>query len=142
MNALNQPEDINVKQNRQIILHTCIVVLLINTHLFISRTADDAETLLNWTEQTYLEILPSHQATQNNEPWLFRHYPELYIYADISRNNTGAYVLRSVWEKNLTLINYLSAGIAYSQRRNSLLSSGTVGLDTNARLLQLVTKMY
>lgn len=103
-----QPEDIDMKHYRQLILTTCALVLLFNTHLAISSTADDAETLLNWAEQTYPEFFPSHQATQNIEPWLFRHYPESDVYAGVNQNDNGVYVLGGVWGGNPTLIDSLS----------------------------------
>lgn len=96
-----------MNQNRQLILSACALVLLFNTHLAISSTTDNTEILLNWAEQTYPELFPSHQATQNIEPWLFRHYPVPDIYAGVNQNDNGVYVLGGIWGSNPTFIGSL-----------------------------------
>ncbi len=96
-----------MKQIKQLILSTCTLALLINAHLAFSDIANDTETLLNWAEKTYPELFPSHQATQNIEPWLFRHYPESDFYAGVNQNDSGVYVLGGIWGNNPTLIDNL-----------------------------------
>ena len=139
-----------MKQKKQLILTTCALVLLVNTNLALSDTASDAETLLNWAEKTFPEFFPSNQATQNIEPFLFRHYPATDIYVGVNQNDNGVYGLGGIWGNNPTFIDSLPnlldqiansggngdiaacdttntpAGIAYSQSGNviSVTSNG------------------
>ena len=114
-------------------------------------TASDAETILNWAENTYPGLFPSHQATQNINPWIFRHYTEAGIYAGVNQNDNGVYVFGGPWERitfidtlpnvvNLALNsgnNNISAcdtsfsptGISYSQ------SGNVVTITTNGQCL-------
>jgi hypothetical protein len=89
------------------ILSACSLALLGSTHFASADTAGDAETLLNWAENTYREFFPSHQATQSIEPWLFRHYPEVGIYAGVNKTDSGVYVLGGPWGNNPTFIDSL-----------------------------------
>ncbi len=93
---------------KQQILFVCTLFLLINTHSAFSGIASDTETILNWSEKTYPELFPSHQATQSIEPWLFRYYPESGIYAGVNQNENAIYVLGGVWGSNPTFIDNLS----------------------------------
>ena len=139
-----------MKQRNQLILSTCALVLLVDTNLALSDTASDTETLLNWAEKTFPEFFPSNQATQNIEPFLFRHYPATDIYVGVNQNDNGVYGLGGIWGNNPTLIDNLPnllgqiansggngdiaacdttntpAGIAYSQSGNiiSVTSNG------------------
>ncbi len=117
-----------MKKIRQLILSTCALVLLVNTHLAFSDTVSDTETLLNWAEITYPELFPSHQATQNVEPWLFRHYPEPDIYAGVNQNDHGVYVLGGIWGNSPTFIGNLSNLI--SQITNSNSNGSIAACDT------------
>ncbi len=113
---------------KQQILFVCTLVLLVNTHLAFSDMASDTETILNWSEKTYPELFPSHQATQSIEPWLFRHYPESGIYAGVNQNDNGIYVLGGVWGNNPTFIDNLSNLI--SQIGNSGGNGNIAACDT------------
>ncbi len=93
---------------KQQILFVCTLFLLINTHSAFSGIASDTETILNWSEKTYPELFPSHQATQSIEPWLFRYYPESGIYAGVNQNENAIYVLGGVLGSNPTFIDNLS----------------------------------
>lgn len=70
-------------------------------------TASDAETVLNWAENTYPALFPSHQATQNINPWLFRFYRETGIYVGVNQDDHGVYVLGGPWGNNVTFIGTL-----------------------------------
>ncbi len=102
--------------------------MLVNTHLAFSDTVSDAETLLNWAEITYPELFPSRQATQNVEPWLFRHYPEPDIYAGVNQNDNGVYVLGGIWGNSPTFIDNLPNLI--SQIANSDSNGSIAACDT------------
>ena len=93
---------------KQQIMFVCTLFLLINAHSAFSGIASDTETILNWSEKTYPELFPSHQATQSIEPWLFRYYPESGIYAGVNQNDSAIYVLGGVWGSNPTFIDNLS----------------------------------
>ncbi|MCH9638301.1 MAG: hypothetical protein K0U40_02300 [Betaproteobacteria bacterium] len=81
--------------------------LMSNMHSAFSDTATDAETLLNWAEKTFPQFFPSNQATQNIEPFLFRHYPETDIYVGVNQNDNGVYGLGGIWGNNPTFIDNL-----------------------------------
>lgn len=92
---------------KQFILSACSLALLCGFNFASADTNSDAETLLNWAENTYPEFFPSHQATQSIEPWLFRHYPEVGIYAGVNKTDNGIYVLGGPWGNNPTFIDSL-----------------------------------
>jgi hypothetical protein len=92
---------------KQFILSACSLALLSSINFASADTASDAETLLNWAENTYREFFPSHQATQSIEPWLFRHYPDVGIYAGVNKTDNGVYVLGGPWGNNPTFIDSL-----------------------------------
>ncbi|UJP05336.1 MAG: hypothetical protein LZF61_10980 [Nitrosomonas sp.] len=93
---------------KKMIVSMCTVAILGNVHFALADTASDTETLLNWAEKTYPEIFPSHQATQNIEPWLFRHYPETGVYAGVNKLDNNVYVLGGDWGDAPTQIDTLS----------------------------------
>ncbi|MBY0474112.1 MAG: hypothetical protein K2Q13_03510 [Nitrosomonas sp.] len=116
---------------KQIILFTCTFALLGNICFVFATTASDTEKLLNWAENTHREIFPSHQATQNIEPWLFRYYPESNVYAGVNKNDNNVYVMGGPWGNSPILINTLSSMI--TQVNNSGGNSGIAACDiTNA----------
>lgn len=90
-----------------LILSACTLILLSNIHVAFSDTASDTETLLNWAEKTFPDFFPSNQATQNIEPFLFRHYPETDIYVGVNQNDNGVYGLGGIWGNNPTFIDNL-----------------------------------
>ncbi|MDV6344203.1 hypothetical protein [Nitrosomonas sp. Is37] len=92
---------------KQFILSACSLALLSSFNFASADTASDAEILLNWAENTYPEFFPSHQATQSIEPWLFRYYPEVGIYAGVNKTDNGIYVLGGPWGNNPTFIDSL-----------------------------------
>ena len=90
------------------------LILSIGTVIFIggipfasATTASDAEKLLNWAENTYPHFFSSHQATQNIEPWIFRHYPDTGIYVGVNKQDNNVYVLGGPWGSNPTVIDTL-----------------------------------
>lgn len=86
----------------------CSATLLVHSHLALSDTSSDTETLLNWAETTYPNLFPSRQATQSIEPWLFRYYPESGVYAGVNKNDNGVYALGGVWGNTPTFIDELA----------------------------------
>lgn len=144
-----------MKQKRQLILSICALVFLVNTNLAFSETVSDTETLLNWAEKTFHELFPSNQATQNIEPFLFRHYPETGISVGVNQNDNDVYGLGGIWGNNPTFIDSLPnllgqiansggngdiaacdttnspAGIAYSQ------SGDVVSITTNGQCISV-----
>ncbi|MEK7708812.1 MAG: hypothetical protein AAB376_03525 [Pseudomonadota bacterium] len=113
---------------KQLLLSACTFFLFFNTHSALADTASDTETLLNWAEKTYPAIFPSHQATQNIEPWLFRYYPEFGIYAGVNKNDNSVYVLGGPWGDNPTVIDTLASLI--NEIDNSGGSGGIAACDT------------
>ncbi len=91
-------------RTKHLILIIFSFVVIGKTNIGLSDTTTDTETLLNWVENTYPDFFPSRQATQEIEPWLFRHYPESGVYAGVNRNDNGVYVLGGIWGNNPTLI--------------------------------------
>lgn len=85
-----------------------LAALLLVGHLGVAKadTASDTETILNWAENTFSDLFPSHQGTQSIDPWLFRFYPETGIYAGVNLNDNGVYVLGGPWD-TATLIDTL-----------------------------------
>jgi hypothetical protein len=55
-------------------------------------TNSDIETLLNWAEGQYPELFPQQAATQTQDIWRFRYYPQTNIYAGVNDQNE-VYVL-------------------------------------------------
>ena len=78
---------------KKFILSTCTVTLMGGAHFASADINSDTETLLNWAENTYRDLFPSHQVTQNIDPWIYRFYPETGIYAGVNRGDNSAYVL-------------------------------------------------
>ncbi len=78
---------------KQFILSACTAILLGNSHFAAADTIGDTNILLNWAENTFSQLFPSHQATHNIEPWLYRYYPESGTYAGVNKENNGVYVL-------------------------------------------------
>jgi len=113
---------------KQLLLSACTFFLLCNTHSVLADTASDTEALLNWAEKTYPGIFPSHQATQNIEPWLYRYYPESGIYAGVNKNDNSVYALGGPWGNNPTVIDTLANLI--SKIDNSGGSGGIAACDT------------
>lgn len=101
-----------------------LATLLLAGHLGIAKadTASDTETILNWAENTFSDLFPSHQATQSIDPWLFRFYPETGIYAGVNLGDNGVYVLGGPWE-TVTLIDTLPNVV------NLALGSGNTGIS-------------
>jgi len=81
------------------ILSICSLMLLVSFSATRADTTSDTETILNWAESTYPGLFPTREATQNINPWLFRHYPETGIYAGVNLNDNGVYVLGGPWEE-------------------------------------------
>ncbi len=98
---------------KRLILSGCAFVLLCHSHLIYADTGSDTEKILNWAENTYPEIFSGHQATQNIEPWLYRHYPETGIYAGVNKNDNGVYLLGGIWGDQPTYIDTLANLIAH-----------------------------
>lgn len=92
---------------KKLISFSCTLVLLSGIHFAYADRASDAEILLNWAENTYPEFFPSHQSTQSIEPWLYRFYPEVNIYAGVNKNDNGVYVLGGPWGNNPAFIDTL-----------------------------------
>ena len=93
---------------KRLILSACTFILLGNIHFASADIASDTERLLNWAETTYPNLFPSHQATQNIEPWLYRYYPESQIYAGVNKNDNEVYVLGGNFGNTPTRIDTLA----------------------------------
>lgn len=83
------------------------LILLSHVQWVAADTAIDTEKLLNWAENTYPQFFPSRQATQNIEPWLFRHYPESGVYAGVNKGDSNVYVMGGPWGNSPTIIDTL-----------------------------------
>lgn len=92
---------------KHLLLSVCTFALLSTIHFTFANTASDTEKMLNWAEKTFPQFFPSHQATQNIGPWLFRYYPESTIYAGVNKNENNVYVLGGPWGNTPTLIDAL-----------------------------------
>lgn len=110
----------------------CTLVLLGNTHWVHASITSDAEKLLNWAENTYPSIFPSRQATQNIEPWLFRHYPESNIYAGVNKSDNNVYAMGGPWGDTPVLIDTLTNLINHINSSGG--SSGVAACDTSNAL--------
>lgn len=93
---------------KQLILSACTFILVGNIHFASADIASDTERLLNWAETAYPNLFPSHQATQNIEPWIYRYYPESQIYAGVNRNDNDVYVLGGNFGNTPTRIDTLA----------------------------------
>lgn len=93
---------------KKIILSIGLFILLGSIHFASATISSDTEKLLNWAENTYPQLFPSHQATQNIEPWIFRHYPDTGIYVGVNKLDNNVYVLGGPWGDNPTVIDTLS----------------------------------
>ena len=91
---------------QKLILSFAALLLVGQLGIAKASTASDTETVLNWAENTFQDLFPSHQATQSIDPWLFRFYPETGIYAGVNLNDNGVYVLGGPWD-TVTLIDTL-----------------------------------
>ncbi|MBP6057348.1 MAG: hypothetical protein KA524_02825 [Nitrosomonas sp.] len=140
---------------KQLIMSVCTFLLLGNMHFAAADTASDTEILLNWAENTYPEYFPTHQNTQNIDPWIFRFYPETGIYAGVNKTDNNVYVLGGPWGDTPTVIDTLPnlmtlanagnssipacntanapAGLVYTQ------SGNVVNVTTNGQCIQLPT---
>ncbi|MBX3615876.1 hypothetical protein [Nitrosomonas sp.] len=90
--------------------------------------ASDSEKLFNWAENTFPTIFPSRRATQNIEPWFFRHYPESDIYVGVNKSDNNVYAMGGPWGSSPVVIDTLSRLI--SQIDNSGGSTGIAACDT------------
>lgn len=104
---------------KQLIMSVCTCLLLGNTHFAAADTASDTETLLNWAENTYPDYFPTHQATQNIDPWLYRFYPETGIYAGVNKTDNNVYALGGPWGDTPALIDTLPNLVALAGSGNS-----------------------
>lgn len=53
----------------------------------------DTETILNWTEQAFPTVLPTHQPTQEFNNWLYREYLSTDLYTGINTLDNGVYYI-------------------------------------------------
>lgn len=97
---------------KKFILSTCTVTLMGGAHFASADINSDTETLLNWAENTYRDLFPSHQVTQSLEPWLYRYYPETGIYAGVNKVDNSAYVLGGPYGSNPSRVAGLTELIA------------------------------
>lgn len=116
------------KSIKQFILSACTVTLMGSANFASADINSDTETLLNWAENTYSDLFPSHQVTQNIDPWLYRFYPETGIYAGVNRGDNSAYVLGGPYGPTPTRIAALPELIA--QIIDSGGNSSIPGCDT------------
>lgn len=92
---------------KRLILSACTFILIAHTQFAFATLSSDTEKLLNWAEKTFPQFFPSHQATQNIEPWLFRYYPESGVYAGVNKSDNTAYVLGGPWGNNPAVVDTL-----------------------------------
>ncbi|MBS0423425.1 MAG: hypothetical protein JSR71_03125 [Proteobacteria bacterium] len=92
---------------KRFILSACAFILSAHFQLASATPASDTDKLLNWAEKTFPQFFPSHQATQNIEPWLFRFYPETNVYAGVNKNDQNVYVLGGPWGNNPKVVDTL-----------------------------------
>ncbi|SFK38675.1 hypothetical protein SAMN05216302_100571 [Nitrosomonas aestuarii] len=93
---------------KKLIQSICALALIAHTHLIFADTTADAETVFNWAENSFPEVLPGHKATQNINPWLFRFYPETGVYVGVNITDSNVYVLGGPWGNNVTIVETLS----------------------------------
>ncbi|MDE2387892.1 MAG: hypothetical protein KGN35_02230 [Betaproteobacteria bacterium] len=93
---------------KRFILSVCASILTAHFQLAFATTAGDTERLLNWAEKNFPQFFPSHQATQNIEPWIFRYYPETQVYAGVNKSDQNVYVLGGPWGNNPAVIDTLA----------------------------------
>ncbi|HNP27389.1 MAG TPA: hypothetical protein PKM20_11655 [Nitrosomonas sp.] len=97
-----------MKQHLKILIQSiCALALIAHIHLVFADTASDAETVFNWAENSFPELLPGHKGTQNINPWLFRFYPETGVYVGVNINDNNVYVLGGPWGNNVTVVETL-----------------------------------
>lgn len=140
---------------KRLIMSVCTFLLLGNIHFAAADTASDTEILLNWAQNTYPQYFPSHQTTQNIDPWIFRFYPETGLHAGVNKTDNNVYVLGGPWGDTPTVIDTLPnlmtlanagnssipacntanapAGLVYTQ------SGNVVNVTTNGQCIQLPT---
>ncbi len=104
---------------KQLIMSVCTCLLLGNTHFAAADTASDTEKLLNWAENTYPQYFPTHQVTQNIEPWIYRFYPETGVYAGVNKTDNNVYALGGPWGNTPALIDTLPNLVALAGSGNS-----------------------
>jgi len=93
---------------KQFILSICAFALFGTISLASAETAEDAEILFNWAEKTYPNFFPSHQATQNVDPWIYRYYPESQAYAGVHKDTLDVHVLGGAFGPGIVRIDTLA----------------------------------
>lgn len=93
---------------KRLIFSVLTLSLVSQHHLVHADINTDTERLLNWAENVYPEIFPTHQLTHSIEPWLFRYYPETGVYAGVNLGDNNVYVLGGPWGDNITPIDSLA----------------------------------
>ncbi|NBQ69509.1 MAG: hypothetical protein EBU46_12065 [Nitrosomonadaceae bacterium] len=89
----------------------CAIILSGNFHLASADTSSDTEILLNWAENTYPAYFPTHQVTQNIDPWIFRHYPDTGIYAGVNKNDGNVYVMGRITAREAKRVASVISGV-------------------------------
>lgn len=117
---------------KRLVLSVCTFALFGNIQLAAADTASDTETLLNWAENTYPSYFSSHQATQNIEPWIFRHYPDTGVYVGVNKLDNNVYVLGGPWGSNPAVIDTLPNLLALIASSGG--NSGIPACDTSGTL--------
>lgn len=69
------------------------VAFLMNANAAVADISADTDTILNWAEQRFPDILPSHQATQTLSPWLYRAYASTDFYTGINTQDNKVYYI-------------------------------------------------
>jgi hypothetical protein len=89
--------------------HVCALTLLALNSSAFADINSDTEALLNWAEQTYPQIFPSHKATKTLGEWIYREYSEVGIYAGVNKSDNSVYVLGGAFGNQPTVVGSLAA---------------------------------
>jgi len=66
------------------LFYILLLILTISSSTSYASFNSDADTIFNWAENNYSELLKSKQNSQNVDDWYYRHYPEDDIYVGIN----------------------------------------------------------
>lgn len=113
---------------KRLVLSFLTLFIVNQAHLANADINSDTEQLLNWAENNFPQFFPSHQATQNINPWLFRHYSETGVYAGVNTSDNHVYLLGGPWGDNVTVVDSLSNLLAIVGQSNG--NTGIPACDT------------
>lgn len=82
-----------MKPNKTFVILSLVTAMFTGTHNAVADITADANTILNWAEQTFPLQLPPTQSTLTFNQWIYRNYPGTDYYAGINTQDKGVYYI-------------------------------------------------